>query len=177
MATLTGLNHLNGFDVSVFVDGHVEGSPLNEEYTTTYTVSGGSITLNDSRRGAIITVGLPYAVDIETLDVDTVEQKPTLLESKLASRVFLKVFNSRGLYAGSEFPDADMNTGMADIESRVEEDDTDFLGNAAQQPYTRRVELSIPGDWDSNGRICLRQVDPLPFEILSIIPDLDIYRR
>lgn len=173
---ITGLSHLEGKQVTVFVDGFVEASPLNtvENYTS-YTVSGGQITLANGKRGAIITVGLPYAVDIETLDVDTVEQKPTLLESSLASRIFLKIQDSRGIFMANKFPSDDTNTGMVDPEYRTEE--LDLIGNAAQKPYSRRLEFFIPGDWKSNGRVAIRQVDPLPVEILSIIPDLEVYRR
>lgn len=177
-SVVTGLEHLEGKEVVVFVDGYVYGSPNNfVERTYSYTVTGGQITLEDNLRGAIITVGLPYAVDIETLDVDTVEQQPALLESNLASKIFLRVQDTRGLYVGSSFPDLDTNEGMVDPEYRTDEIPADMIGNSAQLPYSRRIEFHIPGDWKSNGRVCIRQVDPLPLEILSIIPDLEVYRR
>lgn len=175
---LTGLDHLNGKSVSVLADGYVAASPNNVlDSLGIITVTAGSITLPPAyANSAIVQVGLPYTCDIETLDIDTVEQKPTLLESILASRIFIALYKSRGLYAAANFPADDTNTDMVDLEARLADIVEDVLGNMCQQPYTRREEFDVPGDWKSHGRMAFRQVDPLPVEILSIIPDLEVYR-
>jgi len=174
-STLTGLSHLNGKIVSLMVDGYVEASPNNDvENYGDLLVSGGGVTIPSGRRGAFVHVGLPFTCDVETLDIDTVEQKPALLEAKMVQKVNVKVFNSRGLYVGSTFPENDYVQGLTDIETRSEDIDLGNIGNASQVLQTKRIEIIIPNDWDSNGRVCFRQVDPLPFEILSIIPDLNI---
>ncbi|MFM6930151.1 MAG: hypothetical protein ACKOX6_16895 [Bdellovibrio sp.] len=171
--TLTGLDHLNGKAVSVMLDGYVIASPNNDiENYATLTVTGGSLTL--PRAGAIIHVGLPFTSDGETLDVDTVEQKPTLLESDLVNKLYLKIYNTRGTYVGSKFPKNNKVNGMTDPEVMTEDLDFGNLGNAAQVPQTKRYYLVMTNDWNSRGRVCIRQVDPLPFEILSVIPDLTI---
>lgn len=173
--TLTGLSHLNGKSVSLVVDGYVDGSPNNDvEGYAALTVSGGSLTIPDGRRGSIVHVGLPFTVDIETLDIDTVEQKPALLESKVVHKVFLKVYNTRGLYVGSKFPANDKVAGLTDPEERSEDIVDGILGNSSQALITKRYDIPIRNDWDSSGRICIRQVDPLPLEILSIIPDMSV---
>jgi hypothetical protein len=176
-STLTGLSHLNGKLVSLMVDGYVEASPNNdiEDYDD-LEVSGGQVTIPDGLRGAFVHVGLPFTCDVETLDIDTVEQRPALLESKICEKVNVKVFNTRGLYVGSAFPENDYVDGMADLETRTEDIELGNVGNAAQPLQSKRIEVSVPNDWESNGRICFRQVDPLPFEILSIIPELNILR-
>ena len=174
-SSLTGLSHLNGKIVSLMVDGYVEASPNNDvENYGDLLVSGGGVTIPSGRRGAFVHVGLPFTCDVETLDIDTVEQKPALLEAKMVQKVNVKVFNSRGLYVGSTFPENDYVQGLIDIETRSEDIDLGNIGNASQVLQTKRIEIIIPNDWDSNGRVCFRQVDPLPFEILSIIPDLNI---
>lgn len=174
-SVLTGLSHLEGKEVSIFVDGYVEASPNNDvENYESYVVTGGQVTLSDSRRGAFVHVGLPFTADIETLDIDTVEQKPTLLESRIVHSVYLKVYNTRGLYVGSKLLPDESVQNMRDPEERTEDIDLGNVGNAAQAPATKRHSITIPNDWNSNGRICIRQVDPLPFEILSIIPDLSV---
>lgn len=184
--SVSGLDHLNGKFVSILSDGYVLASPLNdiENYPEVMVVNG-QITLPGGRRGAFIHVGLPYASDVETLDIDTVEQRPALLESTLVSKIFLKVLNSRGLYVGPNFPVNDYVAGdpasdsespMIDIETMTENPNTGIIGNAAQEPYTKRYYITVPNDWKVRGRICIRQVDPLPFEILSIIPDLTVLR-
>lgn len=174
--TITGLDHLEGKDVSVLLDGFVEGSPYNlVDSKTAYTVSGGSITLNN--RGAIVHVGLPYTVDIETLDVETVEQKPTLLESILCNRVLIKLYKSRGFWLGQSLPDDDTNEGMTIFEEESETIGDVNVAPVALQPYTKRVDVVIEGDWESKGRVAIRQVDPLPLEISSIIPDVQVEYR
>lgn len=175
--TLTGLEHLEGKAVSVLVDGFVESSPLNvvNPAPNNYIVTGGQITLTSP--GAIVHVGLPIAQDIETLDVDTVEQKPTLLESINCKRLNIQFYKSRGAYFGNEFPEDGTNRGMINPEYQVEDPYIPNLVPKAQEPYTRRVQFDIDGSWQSRGRVCIRNVDPLPVEILSIIPDLEIYWR
>lgn len=178
--TFTGLTHLNGEYPAVVVDGYVVCSPNNdiENYPTAQVVAG-SLTLPGDIRGAIVHIGRPYAMDIETLDVDSVEQRPVLIESKTCNKIAVKVHRSRGLYAGNKFPANDKVNGMQDLESfSIDyEDENEIIGNRYQEPETKRVEVTIPGDWRSNGRVCLRQVDPIHFEILSIIPDIDDLRR
>ena len=176
---VTGLDHLEGKNVSVMLDGYIEGSPNNLiDGHEAYTVTSGSITLADSKRGAIIHVGLPFVVDIETLDVETVEQKPTLLESILCNKVLINLHDSRGFWVGQEFGDDDTNEDMASFEMEEEVDGDVNLAPKAMEPYTKREEVTITGNWQSQGRIAIRQIDPLPLEILSITPDIQVeYKR
>lgn len=170
---VTGLDHLEGKSVAVLLDGFVEASPYNlKDNHTTYVVSSGTISLQN--RAAVVHVGLPYAVDIETLDVETVEQKPTLLESILCNKVYVKLYKSRGFWVGQNFPDDDSNEGMEDSETETQEEGDVSLATKPLAPYTKRETVTIEGDWDSKGRIAIRQVDPLPLEISSIIPDIDV---
>ena len=111
---------------------------------------------------------------METLDVDTVMQQPTLVDSKLVNQIFLKVYNTRGLFVGENFADNDQVDGMVDPETREEDPMLGVIGNAAQEPQTKRLVFALPNDWKSEGRVCIRQVDPLPMEILSIIPDITV---
>lgn len=198
-STITGLSHLEGEAVSVVVDGYVAASPFNDiENYETVTVVGGQITLpsevgDDTGRGAIVHVGRPQIADIETLDIDSVEQRPVFIESQTVNKFYIKVHRSRGLYAGNVFPEDDLVKGenpqnqMVDIEKLdtndnyiadgSEADAADLIGNRYIEPRTKRYEVTVPGDWKTQGRICLRAVDPLHFEILSIIPDTEDLRR
>lgn len=179
-ATFTGLSHMEGEFVSIVSDGYVVASPNNDKDNYPLVqVSGGAITLPKSKVGAIVHIGRPYTSDIETLDIDTVEQRPVLIESKTVNRVYVKVHNTRGLFVGNRFPDDD---SVADMERLVPDsvdhsEDYPIVGSRYDLPRTERVDITIPGDWKSNGRICLRNVDPVHFEILSIIPDIDDERR
>lgn len=176
----TGLEHLEGESVSVVVDGYVVASPNNDEQSyPEVIVTGGAITLPNSLYGAIVHIGRPITADIETLDIDTVEQRPTLIESKTVNKIYVKVHRSSGLYAGNKFPADNKVKGMQSLDSMEIDYETDvpILGNRFQAPVTKRIEATLPGDWRSQGRVCIRQVDPIHFEILSIIPDLEDERR
>ncbi|MGE9805561.1 hypothetical protein ACQP3L_33840, partial [Escherichia coli] len=35
------------------------------------------------------------------------------------------------------------------------------------------VEINLDADWSKNGRVFIRQVDPLPLAVLSVIPRID----
>lgn len=178
--TLTGLTHLEGEYPAVMVDGYVICSPNNDvENYPAVQVVGGSLTLPNGLQGAIIHIGRPITSDIQPLDIDTVEQRPTLVESLTVNKVLIKVHRSRGLYLGNKFPADNKVTGMFEIDQMKSdyEAENEVIGNRFEQPSTQRIEMTLPGDWKSQGKFALRQVDPLHFEILSIIPDLDDMRR
>jgi len=178
--TFTGLSHLNGEKVAVIVDGYVLGSPNNDiEDFPDCIPSGGSLTLPFDLDGAIVHIGRPFTCDVETLDVDSVEQRPVFIESQTLNKLYVKVYNSNGLYAGNTFVDNDKVSGMQALDSYVLDYElpVEVVGNRFQPPSTKRVELTVPGDWNSHGRVCLRQVDPLHFEVLSVIPDIEDLRR
>ena len=63
---------------------------------------------------------------------------------------------------------------MEDSESETQEEGDVSLATKALAPYTKREEVIIEGSWESKGRIAIRQIDPLPLEISSIIPDIDV---
>lgn len=171
--TISGLDYLEGQEVSVLADGYVLASPLNDASNYEgFVVTNGSITL--PKPYAIVHVGLPYTCEIETLDVDTVEQKPVQLDAKIVSQVNIKIYNTVGVYVSGTEPVRTIVKDMRDLHYKTESLEFGNIGNACDQPVTRRESVVIPKDWNSNGRILLRQVDPLPFEILSIIPDYTI---
>jgi len=182
---VTGLDHLEGEDVSVISDGYVLASPNNDiENYPTVTVSSGTITLPNSERGAIIVVGRPVVADTKTLNVSTVEQSPTTIESMSISKLYIRLNETRGLYVSNRFPeekqaqkDGSSVLGMENLSRIYLSDEVELVGNRYDKPISKRIEQTIPGSWDSNGQISLRQVDPLHFEILSIISDIEIFNR
>lgn len=180
--TVTGLSHLEGKEVYVRLDGFTEASPLEldeygEKLYNTYVVTGGQITLQDGKRGAVIIVGLPQVQDFQLLDVDTVEQQPATLASVNLVKAYLKYFNSRGVYVADEFPEDDTTIGMIDSERQEGDDQTVLFNGVPQKPYTKRVEIKGAGSWKSHGKMCARNVSCNPVEILSIISDLEVDRR
>ena len=182
---ISDLDHLEGEEVSVMVDGYLVASPLNdvEEYPV-LTVSGGEITLPDDLKGAIIHVGRPIVADVKTLNISTVEQSPTLIESVNVNKIYIRVNKSRGLYCSNKFPeeandevDGSSVEGMESLDESLVPPDGIITGNRYLPPVSRRLEKTIPGAWDSQGRISIRQVDPFHFELISLIPDVEVQKR
>lgn len=180
-----GMSHLEGESVSVMVDGSLVTSPYNDvEGYPEITVTSNSITLPSGMRGAIIVVGRPIVADVKTLNVSTVEQSPTLIESLNCNKLYIRVNESRGMYCSNKFPeellgqkDGTSVANMENLDEALVPLDDILIGNRYFPPISKRIEKSVPGSWDSQGQISIRQVDPYHFEILSIIPDLEVLTR
>lgn len=163
--TVQGLWHLEGEMVSVFADGFVVASPNNAAYTQ-YTVVDGEIVLD--RPYAVIHVGLPITADIETLDIDTVQGETIVDKKKLITKFTVWLEKSRGLFSGPKPPSDDSVDPLEGLyEARLRDAETQ------DQPvdlFTGTKSDLIRAEWNNNGRIFLRQVDPVPASVLAIAP-------
>ena len=123
------------------------------------SISGGSVTLD--RKASRAHVGKKYISDIETLNVEapqgTIQGKPTKM-----SQVVVRFEKSRGLLIG---PDTDKLEEMKQRENEDMGEPTTLL--------TGDKKILLKPAWNSNGRLFLRQNNPLPMTILAIIPDLE----
>lgn len=164
--TFTGLDHLEGEDVAVFADGFVVANPNVSSYPVV-TVSSGSVTL--ARPYAVVHVGLPYTSDLETLDMDSVQGETMVDKKKLVNKLTLMVEKSRGGYYGTEAPTSDainaQTTTLRELKQRSTEGYADPVALA-----TEAVDVTVQGQWNRNGRVFVRQSDPLPLTVLSINP-------
>lgn len=162
---VAGLWHLEGEDVSVFGDGFVIASPNNASYTT-ITVTGGAIDLD--KPYGVIHVGLPYYSDIETLDIDSPEGETLADKNKSVSMVNMFIEDTRGIWVGGSPPsddDVDPIEGLTELKIR---DTEDYESPVSLK--TDNEEVNIQAEWNSNGRVFIRQIDPIPMTILSINP-------
>ncbi len=160
---ITGLWHLEGKDVSIFADGFVVSSPYNPSHNT-ITVENGSITLD--KPYSVITIGLPFISDIETLNIDNPNGETLSDKKKIVGTVNLFVEDSRGIWAGPAEPTGDDATeGLVEFKLRKEEgmDDPTSL-------TTDSISVNIRPEWNSNGRVFIRQIDPIPLTVLSVSP-------
>lgn len=161
---LTGLWHLEGEEVSVVGDGAVVASPYNPNYTA-LTVADGAIDLGGHY--ALIHVGLPFIVDMETLDIDIYNNQPIADQKKLVSKLAARFRNTRGVWAGPARPtddDTDALEGLVEFKMR---DQNDY---EIQTPKTGVESLVLNSGWTTNGKVFIRQVDPLPMTVLSVMP-------
>lgn len=160
-----GLWHLEGKEVAIFGDGFVVASPNNVAYDK-ITVENGLITLD--KQYAVIHVGLPYYSDIETLDIDLPEGETLADKAKNVSEVTLFIEDTRGIWIGGSPPtDDDSNPleGLTELKIRDTED-----YDSPVSLTTDNVSVNIRPEWNSNGRVFIRQIDPIPMTILSVNP-------
>ncbi len=159
ITTLTGLDHLEGESLSVLADGDVVANP-NDEDLTAMTVSSGAITL--STPASRITAGLPFICDLETLDIDTANGETLVDKSKLVSGVSLHLEKTRGVYVGPKPPSDDDDDPLENLDALKYEDAGVLFTGVKTKP--------ISGQWNSNGRVFIRQIDPVPMTILAVTP-------
>lgn len=162
---LQGLWHLEGEQVSVFADGFVVSNPYNSAYDT-ITVANGEITLDKTY--GVIHVGLPFISDIETLDIDSTQSETLSDKNKITKAVTLFVEESRGIFAGPKPPTSDSVDALEGLTEFKLRDDEGYDDPVSLKTGT--VEVNIRPEWNSNGRIFIRQVDPIPLSVLAIAP-------
>lgn len=145
--TIGGLWHLEGKNVVVLQDGAVVGPFLVEQ---------GQIHL--ATPGGVVNVGLPYACEVETLELNAPGGESMREQNKLAYKVSVLLLASRGVRAG----------GIKDKTFPIKERRFEPYG---QPPYLKTgvFDCDIPAGWGVDaGRVRLVSEDPLPMEILSI---------
>jgi hypothetical protein len=173
--TLSGLTQLIGQQVSVWADRYVVGSPLNLRYMS-YTVPvSGILTLD--KPYSVIYIGLPMTADFETLQIDTSFGDSIQGERKAISRLTVYLYNSRGFYGGTQNPDYDpdnlINGVVQDplfnlVEEKQQENRQTY--DAPPSLMTEWQSTNINVNWAKEGRIFIRNVDPIPLSILSVVP-------
>lgn len=160
VTSITGLDHLEGETVVGNLDGNV---------TRAMTVSGGAITFPNSRAYSRAYVGMPYISDVVTLDLEppqgTVQGAP-----KSVSNVTVKFEASRGLVIG---PAEGRTTATPSNLVEMKQREFERIGEPTRL-LTGIKRVNIKPSWNSNGRILLRQKDPMPMNILSIVPDVEV---
>jgi hypothetical protein len=148
---MSGLDHLEDETVGILSDGFVQEQQV---------VASGSITLGS--HGVLVHVGLPYLSDFETLTVNVPGNETTRMRNKAIKRVGVILQDSRSIFAGS---DADH---LTEYEPRNDESmvSPPALVNGVAQIW-------ISSDFEENGRVFIRQSDPLPMAILGVIPEVE----
>lgn len=166
---VSGLWHLEGKLVSIMGDGFVVASPGNPSYVRV-RVTGGKVLMDDA--SAVVHVGLFYPSDLETLDIDTPNGPTMVNDSKLVSKVTLFLQQSRGVWTGDRPPednptDVEVSTSFVNnLEEMAPREDE----NPDDPPrlVTDTAEVIVLPRFDKNGRVFLRQVDPVPVSVLAI---------
>lgn len=144
----SGLSHLEGQTVNILADANVEPQKI---------VTGGAVTLESP--GAVVHIGLPIAAEFETLDININGQETLLDKKQVIPTVTLVVNASRGIWASTpggawyEYPQREF----------------EFYDDPVDDA-TGKVEVKLDSNWDKNGRVKIRQLDPLPLSVLAVLP-------
>jgi len=148
--TLSGLRHLVNEAVTILADGNVLSKQVVQPH--------GVLVL--PRRFSRIHVGLSYISDLETLNIE-IPTGTIQGEMKKVSDVNVRFERSRGLLIG---PDSYNLVEMKQREFELIGDPTELLSGDKL--------INLLPQWNTNGRLFLRQKDPLPMTILSLTPDI-----
>lgn len=161
--TISGLNHLEGLQVSILADGSV---------VPNQTVVNGAVTLPQA--ASLNTIGLPYVCQIQTMYLEHPEPSGTIQNRrKNISSVGLRLDLTRGLTIGADQPDSSTIqnfptvpwTDMQEIKER-----TGFNPAGVAIPlYTGDYYKNISAGWSVRGQVAIQQTYPLPATVLSVI--------
>lgn len=150
--TISGLDHLEGWEVAVVADAAVEPRKV---------VTDGEITLD--RPGGVVHVGIPYKAVGLTLPLNMPGAESVRPRVKLISKAYLQVENTPGLKAGVSLDNL--------YEAKVrEEEDYDEV----TQRVTGLLEIGLDARWDRNGQFYFVADEPVPAKVLALIPDIEV---
>lgn len=146
ITTVSGLSHLEGRTVSILGDGAVYPNAV---------VTGGSVTL--SFPASEIAIGLPITAEITTLP--TIFQDPTFSKGRVKNinKIWINLKGTGQLYAGPN------NAQLTPLKYRTFE-----AYGTPPNLATGEFELPILPNYNQDGAITVRQIDPLPANILYI---------
>lgn len=152
ITTISGLDHLNGMTVKVLADGNV---------LPDVTVTNGGFTLDNP--ASKVHAGLGYTCDLETLNIDFQAKDGTIQgRKKRIPSVTLRLENSRGGKVGM---DAD----------HLQEFESEFVNWGEAAPLiTGDRKANIYSEYNTEGRIFIRQDDPLPITVLAIMAEVEV---
>lgn len=146
-----GLNHLEGCEVSINVDGWVHPN---------LTVTNGYIDLQSP--GARISVGLPYESYMESCSIQSSDQ---VIMGNL-KRIYgarISLLKSLGLTAGVVgSPEQTIYMGPSKVMDK------------AKELFTGTLELSVPSSTDNETQLFVKHDMPLPCEIRAIKYELEV---
>jgi hypothetical protein len=143
---ISGLDWLEGAVVKVVADGFLQADK---------TVVGGIIKLD--RPSTQVVIGLEYVSDLFTLP--PVMQIPGFGQgtNKNISRAWVKVYQSSQLLVG---PDEDH---LEPVKQRTNEP-----WGTPQSLKSEDLEVLLDPLWQQQGQVLIRQVDPLPLEVVAL---------
>ena len=165
--TVSGLNHLEGMQVTGLADGGVVVPQI---------VTNGSITLQQP--ASAISVGLGFVAQVQTMYLEVPSQTTNQGKRKDIQAVTVRLEASRGVSVGSNMPDSSAQPNQANVPwvglKEIKERNNSITAGTALPLYTGDHRILIPGDWQTNSQVALEQNFPLPFNVLAVVPEVSV---
>jgi hypothetical protein len=155
---LSGLGHLEGRVVKIIANG-----ALHPERT----VTAGAVTLERPATSAL--VGLGYTSLLKTLRLEGGAFGTAQGKVKRIARLTVRVLNGMGgkVGAGGSF------AGAAVMEDLIRRDAADPM-DVSPPLRSGDFDVALAGDYDSDGQITIVQDEPLPPDILAVMPRVTV---
>lgn len=150
--SISGLSWLEGKTVSILADGAVHPQRV---------VTSGTVTLEVAAN--IVTVGLPYESDLQTLPLALQIDGFGQGRYKNINKAWLRVFQSSGIFVG---PDAN---NLVEAKQRTSEP----YGSPPALKSDEILVMLTP-TWAASGQVYIRQKDPLPLTIVGLTLEVSV---
>ncbi len=173
VTTISGLNHLEGMTVTGLADGAV---------ITPTAVTGGAITL--ASPASAVTVGLPFVAQVQSLHLQKEGEQIQDMRKRVIG-VTVRLEKSRGVEVGANQPNSSAQENGASIgwgkypwgKMQLIPEVQNQLGPNQYLPlFTGDHYIPIDDDWNtvgqsaSPGMVAVQQRNPLPLQLLAILP-------
>lgn len=143
----SGLSHLEGETVNILADGAVSPPQV---------VTGGGLPNALENPASRIHIGLPITADLQLLPMAFEVAGYGQGRQKNVNKVWLRVSNSTGIFAGPSF------TQLKEAKQRTTEP---YGSPPALQ--SREISINLTPQWQDNGSVCVRQLDPVALTLVS----------
>jgi len=164
---VTGLNHLEGMQVSILADGSV---------MPTVTVADGSVLL--PQEASSIVIGLPYTCQLQTLYLDPPTPTTTQGKRKNIQAVTVRMENSRGMSVGTNQPDSSTQPNNATVpwvNMKEFKERTALIGAGNSIPlFTGDERILVPGEWNKKAQVAVQTEYPIGCSVLAVIPEFSL---
>lgn len=148
--------HLEGETVSVVFDGFASHG---------HVVTNGRVTLPGGEVATIITAGLRYTGEIETLPAALMTQQGSVQTNRQQiDEVVVRCKDTRMIHIGASGVDV-----LDQMEPGSGEDLGDFIGEGVLD-----YKVTPPGDWKDTSSVIVRQEEPLPAHIIGIFASMKV---
>lgn len=113
-------------------------------------------------------VGLPYESEMETLDLDTADERTFTDSKKLINEVGIAFHETKGGFVGQTESGVTEPIDVNEMEEIISREDETF--EEVTKNINQHISQDLPAHWERTGRVLIKQVDPAPMTVLAVYP-------